>query len=124
MNVSAGNLYDVNKQMVEQTDKPLTHPELAVKQEDLEKFFEEKVKKYAMLLCHEQRDYTVFNLDEKSLTAPYIAASEALGCCTDRGEVYSIEETEDKQAYEIWIKEDNELFCYYLFPYDQAVIEC
>lgn len=124
MNISTGNLYEVNKQMVEQTDKPLTHPELAVKQEDLENFFEEKVQKYAMLLCHEQRDYTVFNLDKTSITAPYTAASEVLGCCTDRGKVYSIEETEDKVAYEIWIKEEDGMYCYYLFPYDQAVIEC
>lgn len=124
MEISTGNLYDVNKQLVGQTDKPLTHPELAVKQTLLENFFEDKVIQYAMLLCHEQRDYTVFNLDKNNICAPMKAASEAIGCCTDRGDIYSIEETEDKQAFEIWIKEDDELYCYYLFPYDQAVIEC
>ena len=77
-----------------------------------------------MLLCHEQRDFTVFHLDVKSITSPHFAAREALGCCTDRGEVYSIEKTEDDQAYEIWIKIDDDIYCYYLFPYDQAVIEC
>lgn len=124
MDISAGNLYDANKQLIKNTEKPLTHLELANIQLKFEDFFEDKVKKYAMLLCHEQRDYTVFNLDPKSITSPHFAAREALGCCTDRGSVYSIEETEDKQAYEIWIEIDEEIYCYYLFPYDQAVIEC
>jgi hypothetical protein len=77
-------VYDANKQLVKQTEKPLTHLELASKQLELENFFE-KIKRYAMLLCHEQRDYTIFNLDPKSITSQHYAAREALGCCTDRG---------------------------------------
>ena len=76
-----------------------------------------------MLLCHDRRDYTIFQLSSSS-TAEHFAARECLGCCTDRGEVYSIEKTEDNQAYEIWIKIDDEPYCYYLFPYDNAVIKC
>jgi hypothetical protein len=34
------------------------------------------------------------------------------------------EKTEDDIAIEIWIEIDKEPFCYYLFPYDEAVIEC
>lgn len=124
-NVDLGaTVYDANKQLVKQTDHPLTHPELASKQLFLEEFFEDKVANYAMLLCNEQKDYTVFHLDPKNFTAPHIAAREALGCCTDRGIVYSIELTEDKQAIEIWIEIDEDMYCYYLFPYDKAVIEC
>ena len=123
MEFSAGNLYDANKNLIKKTEKPLTHPELATKQLVLEDFFEDNVSEYAMLLCHEQRDYTVFHLG-KGITAPHYAAREALGCCTDRGTVYSIEKTEDGIAYEIWIGIDDEVYCYYLFPYDQAVIEC
>lgn len=124
MDISAGNLYDANKQLIKKTEKPLTHLELASVQLKLEGFFETKVQQYAMLLCHERRDYTVFRLDQSSITAPHFAAREAIGCCTDRGTVYSIEETEDKQAYEIWIEVDDVMYCYYLFSYDQAVIEC
>ena len=123
MEINAGNLYEANKKLVEETDHPLTHPELATKQLLLENFFEDKVVTYAMMLCHEQRDYTVFRLTH-SITAPYYAAKEALGCCIDRGSVYSIEKTEDGNAIEIWLKIDNKMYCYYLFPYDQAVIEC
>ena len=122
--MSAGNLYEANKQLIKANEKPLTHLELAKIQLNLEDFFETKVKQYAMLLCHEQRDFTVFHLDQMSITSPHFAAREALGCCTDRGVIYSIDKTEDEIAYEIWIEIDDEMFCYYLFPYDQAVIEC
>lgn len=121
--IKENTMYEYNKMLVRQYEKPLTHPELAAKQEELEDFFEGVVK-YAMLLCREQNDYTVFALDSTSITAPHFAAREALGCCTDRGEVYSIDKTEDGVAYEIWINIDDEPYCYYLFPYDQAVIEC
>ena len=60
-------VYDANKQLVKQTEKKLNHLELAARQSNLEKYFEtnlDKGKKYHMLLCHERRDYTVFNLDE------------------------------------------------------------
>lgn len=124
MDINTGNLYDANKQLILKTEKPLTHLELANIQLKFEDFFESQVKQYAMLLCHDQRDFTVFHLDPASITSPHFAAREALGCCTDRGEVYSIEKTEDNQAYEIWIKIDDDVYCYYLFPYDEAVIEC
>ena len=116
-------LYDANKQLVKQTEKPLTHPELTTKQFLLEDFFE-KISKFAMMLCHEQRDYTVFELDKFSLTAPNTAAREVIGCCINRGSILSIEKTDDDIAIEIWISIDDEPYCYYLFPYDEAVIYC
>ena len=77
-----------------------------------------------MLLCHERRDYTVFHLYEnQNENPPAVAANELLGCLTDRGEILSIEENSD-HAWEIWLRINKELYCYYLFRYDDAVIEC
>lgn len=121
--MSMGNLYEANKQLILQNEKPLNHLELARKQELIEDFFEESVIEYAMLLCHDQRDYTVFEL-KPTTTAAHFAAREAIGCCTDRGEVYGIDKTDDGMAYEIWVNIEGEMFCYYLFPYDNAVIKC
>lgn len=122
LSIEAGTLYEANKQLIKQTEKPLNHLELPKKQELLENFFEEKVREFAMMLCHERRDYTIFQLSTS--TAEHFAAREALGCCTDRGQILSIEQTKDEQAIEIWLNIDDEPFCYYLFPYDQAVIKC
>ena len=40
MELQAGTLYEANKKLIKETEKPLTHPELAAKQEELEDFFE------------------------------------------------------------------------------------
>ena len=118
------NLYEANKQLILQTIKPLTAPELVPIQSKLSEWFNWIIDTYAMLLCHDRRDYTVFHLYEsENPDPPAVAAKELIGCLTDRGEILSIEETEDK-AWEIWLKINDEAFCYYLFRYDDAVIEC
>lgn len=123
MDINAGNLYDYNKELVKKYEKPLTHMELARKQELIEDFFENNVVEFAMMLCHEQRDYTIFQIGKHS-TSCATAAKETILCCVERGEVVGIDKTEDGLAYEIWIMIDGEAYCYYLFPYDKAVIKC
>ena len=117
------DVYDLNKQGMAQ-QKPLNHLELARKQELLEKWFEGHVVNYAMLLCNEQKDYTIFKLTGSS-TTEYIAAKETIGCLKDRGQILSIDPADEKEnAYEIWLLIDGEAYVYYLFDYSRAVIEC
>ena len=121
--INAGTLYDLNKQIMKDRT-PLNHLELVPMQLKIEDWFNMSVDCYAMLLCHERRDYTIFHLYEnQNPNPPAIAASECIGCLTDRGEVLSIDKTED-DAWEIWILIDEQPYCYYLFCYDNAVIEC
>ena len=121
--INAGNLYDLNKQIMK-NKTPINHLELIPIQLKVEDWFNWKVDNYAMLLCREQNDYTIFHLYENQNPNPCaIAASEFIGCLTDRGDILSIDETEDG-AWECWIKIGEEPYCYYLFPYDNAVIEC
>jgi hypothetical protein len=123
-NINLGNMYDMNKQIMDQVGSPINPIELYPYQKKIEDWFNWKIDSYAMLLCHERRDYTVFHLYEKqNPNPPALAAQEFIGCLLDRGDVLSIEETEDKQAWEIWLRIDGQSFCYYLFPYDNAVIE-
>jgi len=123
--ISMGTLYDANKQLMSSnTFKPLNHMELAVIQEKFENFFNDKCDCYGMLYCKDRSDITIFHMYEnQNPNPPAIAARECLGCCTDRGDVLSVEEQPDGN-YEIWIRIDDEAFAYYLFPYDNAVIEC
>ena len=121
--IDMGTLYEVNKNIMQQTAKPLTIEELTPIQKELEDWFNWELDSYAMLLCHERRDYTVFHLYEKqNPNPPALAAKELIECLLNRGEVLSIEKTEDK-AWEIWLKIEEEYCCYYLFNYDNAVIE-
>lgn len=112
----------MNKQIM-QDRKPLNKLELGTYQSKLEDWFNMEIDCYAMLLCHDRRDFTIFHMYEReNPNPPALAAKELLICLTNRGEVLSIDATEDK-AWEIWLKIDNKPYCYYLFKYDEAVIE-
>ena len=121
--VNMGTLYDINKVAIEK-EGALNRPTFLNKIKEVEKYCREKTttkNHYFMLLCNELKDYTVFNFMSNNFIQ---AAEDVRECLLNRGEVYSIERTEDNIAMEIWIKyDDDELHCWYLFPYDNGVIE-
>ena len=124
--ITMGTLYDANKQIM--NDKkhfgPLSHLELAAAQEKIEDFFNMKCDCYGMLYCKDRSDITIFHMYEnQNPNPPAIAAKECILCCLDRGELISVEEQPDGN-WEFWIRIGDDAFAYYLFPYDNAVIEC
>ena len=79
-----------------------------------------------MLLNWDRHDFTLFSLykNPPANTNPCaVAASECIGCLTNRGEILCIDPTKDG-AFEIWVRINKENYCYYLFRYDEATIEC
>lgn len=125
MDLTMGTLYDANKQIMSSDKiKPLNELEIAAAQNKINDFFNWKCDCYSMLYCKDLSDITIFHMYEnQNPDPPAIAAAECIGCCLDRGEILSIEEQPDGN-YEIWLRINNEAFAYYLFPYDNAVIEC
>ena len=120
--MTLGTLYDFNKQLMSQA-KGLRRIDFKDSLNQIKDFIKEKDNKYFMLLCKERSDYTVFVLFKNEDFDRQIFKKELSECLTNRGQILSIEKTKDKQAYEIWIKIDEEAFVYYLFPYDLGVIE-
>lgn len=117
-------LYDINKQIIEK-ESPLTKAELQQIQDKLETWFNWYLDGYAMLLCRQRYDFTVFHLYQKSNpNPPKIAAQELIELLKERGKILSIEKEIDDNKWEIWLKIDKEVFAYYLFPCDDFVIEC
>lgn len=117
-------LYDVNKQIMTK-EKPLTSNQLIEIQDKLETWFNWYLDGYAILLCRERYDFTVFHLYEKANpNPPKIAAKELIDLLKERGKILSIEKEIDDNKWEIWLKIDKEVFAYYLFPCDDWVIEC
>ena len=119
-------LYDMNKSIIEQTDKPMSRTALhdALNNKVLNYFLNKDNTTYFMLLCHERRDYTIFRIDFRGTYNKLL--DELRECLKNRGAIYSIDYADDsKVAIEIWIKtdDDNSLHAYYLFPYDEGVIE-
>jgi glutamine synthetase len=127
--IALGNLYDMNKQMMEQ-EPELTQEQKIIKQEALTNWFyyEFEPEKYYMLLCHELRDYTLFNLDRTDaykmppLTHCEAAAADIIECMSNRGKLISID-LQENNTWELWIHNTEGCFAYYLFPYGEAVLE-
>lgn len=125
--VSLGNLYDMNKQLME-NESQLNEDVLSEKGQQLERWVADVFsQKYLMLLCHEQRDYTVFNLDKTDTWATPDGRLEPvrkdiIECLTNRGTLLAMELQPDN-VWEFWIKNPEGCFAYYLFPYGEAVLE-
>lgn len=124
--VILGNLYDINKQAM-LSQPVLTKEQIDKIKPDLEDWFNWTLDGYAMLLCRERYDFTVFHLYEKeNPNPPQIAVTELIDLLKNRGKILSIEKDSEtmNNAWEIWVKIGEEAFAYYLFGCDDWVIEC
>ena len=76
---------------------------------------------YMMLLCHDRRDYTIFHITNADKE---IAAKEISETLYNRGKILLVDKQKDG-SWEIWIRDSltDENFAYYLFPYDNGVVE-
>lgn len=120
-----GNLYDFNKSFVKKNGS-LTEENI---QKGIEKIKEYMLSsyKYFMLLNNERHDYTVFNLSprEEGITPAAVnqASKDVVDVMQNRGVIYSIDNNYSFKGIEIWVEIDGDMFAYYLFAYDEAVIE-
>ena len=126
--VAMGTLYDMNKQMMA-TMPPLTEEQWNEKTPVFRDWILQKAKQhYFMMLCHEKRDYTLFNMQPAYLGDFTIEQldnmiADLAECLKNRGELLSAELQED-DVWEFWIKDFRDECCaYYLFPYGSAVLE-
>lgn len=125
--MSIGNLYEINQQMMK-NEKPLSDEQLTDKiyaiNDWIQKVEDKIHSKYYMLLCHERRDYTLFNLRQASQINCLSAAADVIDCANNRGDILAVEHQEEDDVWEIWIRTIDDRCCaYYLFPYGQAVLE-
>lgn len=118
--------YEANKQLLAQNGKVMSLSKFNVAIGDMAIRFRKWVWddkcQYFMLLCKDRSDYTLFNIVDHDFKIQEI--KEALrDCFINRGDVYDIHYEKNTDAYEIWLKIENEFYAYYLFPYDLGVIE-
>ena len=133
--VELGTLYEVNKSIIENNIEALTEEEMQNKKQIVREFINETNNNYYMLLCNENKDYTIFHRHRKSENGEFLDLSEGYEgeilenvlideCLVNRGKTKSISLTETKDAIEIWISINGDSYVFYFFPYDAAIIEC
>lgn len=115
------SLYELNKSIIAQCN-PLEIEDISEKINLFDQFNIDANNLHYMLLCKEYSYYTIFEFDPMTSMPTFGAA--VCEIISNIGTVYSIELTQDEQAIEIWIKPDgtDELFVFYLFPYDSGVV--
>lgn len=120
--INGGTLYEINQKLMA-NEKKMSGLDVIGKQKYIAKYFERQPLSYFMLLCHDARDYTLFKLTKNdSHTA---AAQELIDCLKNRGSILAIDKLDETNSFEIWIRTDeDENLCYYLFNYNEGVIEC
>ena len=118
--ITLGTAYDINKDLVERYEKELTAEKIIEKKEMLLNYLESHSDTYYMLLCNDRKDYTLFNLVDSKTELINVLVDE---CLKNRGIIKGIDQTQDQYAIEIWLSIDGESFCYYFFPYGEAVIK-
>jgi len=112
-------LYEINQAAI--TGLPeCSEEELSAKTDEFTKWREETNKQYYMLLSNDERYYTMF-VTRQYHKLPF--GVEVMDCLKSRGQVKSIELL-DNGSFECWITHDNDSHVYYLFPYEEGVIEC
>ena len=131
--ITLGTLYDLNKTLVEKREIELTEGILNSKKEIVKNFIIGTNNSYYMLLCNEQKDYTIFNIttcacENQCMDCRKDKVKECVNilvdeCLKNRGIIKGIDITKDKGAIEIWLSIDGEAYVYYFFPYDAALIQ-
>ena len=121
-NITLGTAYDINKELVEKYEKEIFVEDFGKFYDTFQNYILSNVDSYYMLLCNEEKDYTIFSV-ESDIDITNIF-SELKECIFNRGRLYGFDITKDNQAIEIWIKTGNGIHCYYFFKYGSAVIKC
>lgn len=113
-------LYELNKMLISQM-KPLDKKVLNDKKQIIKKLRNITDNNHYMLLC---KDYNYYTLFESESVLRKSFEDMVIDIISNLGEVYSIDETADQVALEIWVKPEGETMplAFYLFPYDQGVV--
>ena len=118
------NLYDLNKSIVAQL------PDIEDFNEKIDlinKFYQVSNNQYYMLYGKEISYFTLFaeqiNFNDENFETLETLGDNVIDCLNAFKSVKSIDYTENKDAIEIWVSdEENNITCLYFFPYDNGVV--
>lgn len=116
------NVYEFNKNIMKQL--PVIEDLKGVRETLIKYIHETPAKQYLMMLCREQNDYTLFNLNNNRFNNQF--DQDIIECMENRDfGIVSCEIIDDGVAIELWVKRPNQMEnadLYYIFPADIMVI--
>ena len=108
-------LYDMNKQIISQLPV-LT--DLENKKHTINSLHEKFNNEFYMLYGKEISYFTLFRIFDSTHFG-----NEVIDCLNNVGNIKAIDFTEAQDAIEIWIQDEDEPTCLYLFPYDSGLVQ-
>ena len=113
------SLYELNQMMVAQ----MPDMEQDTMKENFIKWYQENKASYFMFLCRELSYYTLFHLGLDSNSKEEKFWTEVYETCAYVGDIKMME-VDTNGALAVWMNWNNEGYhCFYLFPYDEGVVE-
>lgn len=111
-------LYDMNKQIISQLPTIENFDDAIFVINNLHKKFQNQ---FYMLYGKEISYFTLFQIIGAEITF----GKEVIDCLNNVGQIKAIDMTEDEDAVEIWIymEDDKDATCLYLFPYDLGLVK-
>lgn len=108
-------LYDMNKQIIAQLPDVTDWDRVEALLND---FYNIHHNVYYMMYGKEISYFTLFKVNE-----PLMFGDVVMDCIPNVGVVKAVDITENNDAVEIWVMQDDEATCLYLFPYDMGLVE-
>ena len=117
--VEMGTLYDLNKQVMAQLP-PQDENTMAHNWNVIGDWFGKDECRWFMLMCKERSDFTFIHITDNQFTKAIQELQEIL---KERGQILAIQYQHGEDAFEIWIKKDDEVFMFMLFGADWMIVE-
>lgn len=117
--VEMGTLYELNKQVMAQLP-PQDTATMSHNWNVIGDWFGKDQNRWFMLMCKERSDFTWFHITDNKFFEGVQELQEVL---KERGQVLAIQYLHGEDAFEIWIKKEDEVFMFMLFGADWMIVE-
>lgn len=117
--VALGNLYELNKQVMAQLP-PQDEVTMNHNWNVIGDWFGKDQDRWFMLMCKERSDFTLFHITDNQFTKGLQELKEVL---EERGQILAIQYQHGEDAFEIWVKSEQEVFMFMLFTASWMIVE-
>lgn len=117
--VELGTLYDLNKQIMAQLP-PQDEITMSHNWTVIGDWFGKDQNRWFMLMCKERSDFTLIHITDNQFAK---GVAELQKILQERGQILAIQYLHGEDAFEIWVKANDEVFMFMFFGADWMIVE-